>query len=409
MVLCIGFASISLFRNAATAFDRPEFIHIVTTRTHGPSFAFRLCMKWTLFGISVVALSTAALAWPDASGRDGDPPKPPSADELRLRDEALARTRVFAGTSFDAGAIDVAKDPNTDAIDPALTTCRFLPTDPTGTTPKFDCELPGGEKIKVKYGWSREIPAEVAATRLLDALGFAADRMSRVKTLRCYGCVVSPFHVRVAMQKLGLTKQFDAHLEYDHFIDFTDVAVERKLKGESVEAGDVKGWDFHELAKIDPARGGAGRAEVDALRLMAMFLNHWDNKARNQRLLCVGSDSENCAHPVAMIQDTGSDFGPSKMNLDHWWHTPIWADAATCTLSMKGFPWDGATFEDVQISEEGRQLFGNRLKQLPAPQIEALFTAAGFDNVDQWVAAFQARARQVSERAACPSRVSTSS
>jgi hypothetical protein len=360
-------------------------------------------MKWTLFGISVVALTAVALAWPDASGRHTDPAKPPSADELRLRDDALGRARVFVDASFHAASIDFSKDPNADAIDLELTTCRFLPTDPTGTTPKFDCELPGGEKIKVKYGWSSEIPAEIAATRLLRALGFAADRMSRVKTLRCYGCVVSPFHVRVAMQKLGLTKQFDAHLEYDHFIDFTGVAVERKFKGESVEAGDVKGWDFQELSKIDPARGGAGKAEVDALRLMAMFLNHWDNKARNQRLVCVASDSEDCPHPVAMIQDTGSDFGPGKMNLSHWWHTPVWADAASCTLSMKGFPWDGGTFQDVQISEAGRQLFADRLRQVSAAQIEALFSAAGFEDVDQWVAAFQERARQVSERAACPS------
>jgi len=365
-----------------------------------------VCMKWTLFGITVVALSTVALAWPDASGKDTDPPKPPSAEALRLRDDALARARVFvdkSDKSFDAAAIDFSKDPNADAIDPALTTCRFLPTDPTGTTPKFDCELPSGEKIKVKYGWSREIPAEIAATRLLRALGFAADQMSRVATLRCFGCVISPFHVRTVMQKLGLTKQFDAHLEYDHFIDFTGVAVERKLKGESVEAGDVKGWDFHELSKIDPARGGASRAEVDALRLMAMFLNHWDNKARNQRLVCVASESEDCRHPVAMMQDMGSDFGPPKMNLDHWWHTPIWADAESCALSMKGFPWNGGTFQDVQISERGRRLFGDRLKQLSARQIKTLFTAAGFEDVDQWVAAFQERAHQVSERAACSS------
>jgi len=365
-------------------------------------------MKWTLFGISVVAFSTMALAWPDRSGGDSEPGKPASAHELRLRDDALARARVLTGEPFDAAAIDFSKDPNGDAIDTTLTTCRFLPTDPTGTTPKFDCELPGGEKIKVKYGWSREIPAEIAASRLLHALGFAADRMSRVATLRCFGCVVDPFHVRVAMQKLGLAKKFDDHLEYDHFIDFTGVAVERKLQGESVEAGDLKGWAFYELSKINPSRGGATRAEVDALRLMAMFLNHWDNKARNQRLVCVGSDSDDCEHPVAMIQDTGSDFGPSKMNLDHWWHTPVWADAESCTLSMKDFPWHGGTFQDGQISEEGRRLLGDRLKQLSPRQVETLFTAAGFDDVPKWVAAFQERVRQISERAPCPSSVSAS-
>lgn len=365
-------------------------------------------MKRTLFGVSLVILSAVALAWPEASGRDHGPRQPPSADELRLRDDALARARVFADEPFDAAAIDFSKDPNGDAVQPALTTCRFLPTDPTGTTPKFDCELPGGEKIKVKYGWTREIPAEIAATRLLHGLGFAADRMSRVTTLRCFGCVVSPFHVRVAMQKLGLMQHFDAHLEYDHFIDFSAVAVERKIKGESIEAGDMKGWAFYELSKIDPARGGAKRAEVDALRLMATFLNHWDNKAHNQRLVCAGSASADCPHPVAMIQDTGSDFGPYKLDLGHWRHTAVWSDAESCTLSMKDLPFGGGTFQDVQISEDGRRLLGDRLKQLSARQIETLFTAAGFTDVEQWVAAFQARVHQVSERAACPSRSSSS-
>ena len=40
---------------------------------------------------------------------------------------------------------------------------------------------------------------------------------------------------------------------------------------------------------------------------------------------------------------------------------------------MKWMPYDGGTFEDMKISEEGRRLLGDRLKQLPRAQIEALF------------------------------------
>jgi hypothetical protein len=364
-------------------------------------------VKWTLFGIGLVALATLGLAWPDKSG-SAEAPRPPSAEQLHVRNNALARARVFRDEAFHASTIDFTKDRNAGVIDRTLTTCRFLPTEPTGTTPKFDCELPSGEEIKVKYGWTVEIPAELAATRLLDAIGFGADRMSRVKTLRCFGCVVAPFHVRVMMQRLGIAKAFDRHLEYDHSIDFQNVAVERKLDGDSIGAGDNKGWGFYELSMIDPSRGGASRAEVDALRLMAMFLNHWDNKAANQRLICEGSKSEDCKHPLAMIQDTGSDFGPSKLNLAKWSDTPIWADAATCTISMKALPWGGATFKDVRISEEGRRLLGDRLKQLSAAQIETLFTVAGFQDVPQWVAAFQEKVRQVSDRSSCPSGSSSS-
>ena len=363
-------------------------------------------VKWTVFGVALVTLGMLGLAWPDKSGQS-QPLKPPSAEELHVRNDAFARARVLR-REFDAATVDFSKDPNAGAIDTTLTTCRFLPAEPTGTTPKFDCELPSGEEIKVKYGWTSEIPAELAASRLLHALGFGADRMSRVKTLRCFGCVVAPFHVHVMMQKLGILKSFDKHLEYNHAIDFQNVAVERKLDGDSIGAGDNKGWGFYELSRIDPSRGGASRAEVDALRLMAMFLSHWDNKASNQRLICEGSKSEDCNHPLAMIQDTGSDFGPSKMNLAKWSGTPFWADAASCTISMKTMPWGGATFEDVRISEDGRRLLGDRLKQLSTAQIETLFTAAGFQDVPQWVAAFEEKVRQVSDRSSCPSGPSSS-
>ena len=51
-----------------------------------------------------------------------------------------------------------------------------------GTTPKFDCERPGNDVIRVKYGRGNpELHAEIAATRLLSALGFGADRMFVVK------------------------------------------------------------------------------------------------------------------------------------------------------------------------------------------------------------------------------------
>src|SRR6476661_3654972 len=47
-----------------------------------------------------------------------------------------------------------------------------------GATPKFACRLPDGDEVKVKYGRENgEVYAEVAASRLLWALGFGADRV----------------------------------------------------------------------------------------------------------------------------------------------------------------------------------------------------------------------------------------
>ena len=328
----------------------------------------------------------------------------PSAEEQSLRDSALARAKVLFAPALDA---DFDRDPNAAIIDAHLTTCTIVPGELTGTTPKFECRLENGEKIKVKYGWTREIPAEIAATRLLQALGFPSDRMSRVERLRCFGCVVSPFHFRMAAALFGLERAFERHLDFGRATEFSNVAVERKFPGDAVETSTAKGWGFYELSKIDEASGGATRAEIDALRLMAVFLVHWDNKLENQRLVCQGSEVP-CDRAIAMLQDLGSDFGPYKVNATGWRNTPIWANTSACALSMKGMPYDGGTFEDVRISEAGRQLVADRLGALTSDQIVTLFRSAGFTDLDQWVSAFEDKVRQIAGNR-CPSLSDASS
>ncbi len=74
--------------------------------------------------------------------------------------------------------------------------CRYIYTSVSGTTPKFDCALPDGERIRVKYGQTPEIHGEVAATHLLTALGFGADDVTMVRRVRCHGCPRWPFRSR---------------------------------------------------------------------------------------------------------------------------------------------------------------------------------------------------------------------
>lgn len=353
----------------------------------------------TLFGAALVAAWVVALG--AFENGDGLPAVP--AEAWSARNDALTRAKVFRVDAFDAGRIDFAADPNLGVVDPALTICRYKPEETSGTTPKFDCELPGGEIIKVKYGWTNEIPSEVASTRLLHALGFGADRVSRVHRVRCYGCPVQPFHLRSLAEFLGLESLLDRRLDYTGHRDFTHVSAERNIEGEAIEVGRERGWAFHELKNIDPSRGGATQAEVDALRLMAVFLHHWDNKTSNQRLICLDSETADCRHPLAMIQDGGADFGPKKVDLDEWRSRPVWSgNASKCHLSMRGVPYNGGTFEDVEISDEGRRLLGERLRQIPRDQIAALFTVAGFDHVPEWVAAFEEKVEQIVNRPACP-------
>lgn len=362
-------------------------------------------MKRTLY--SVVLVAGAGFALSNFEMGDGLP-KPPEK-EWAARNQAFARAKVFRGEAFEPLKIDFTADPNRGAVDPKLTTCKYKPDEVSGTTPKFDCELENGDKAKVKYGYTKEIPSEIAASRLMHALGFGADRVSQVEKVRCYGCPFQPFHTRSLWEMIGVTDYFDKRIDYESYRDFDSVSVERNLEGEAIEAGPERGWAFYELKKIDPAQGGATRAEVDALRVMAIFLHHWDNKTANQRLTCPGSKTADCRHPLAMIQDVGSDFGPKKADLDTWKSKPVWADEASCTVTMKWMPYDGGTFEDVKISEEGRRLIGDRLKQISRAQIESLFNAAQLEDIPQWVATFEDKVRQIADRPSCPAMTKPSS
>ena len=173
-----------------------------------------------------------------------------------------------------------------------------------------------------------------------------------------------------------------------------------------IETEEVEGWAFFELDLIDPKKGGAPRAHVDALRLLAVMLSHWDNKSENQRLVCLSEkdwpEGGKCSKPFAMLQDVGSAWGPRKVDLPEWEAAPIWSDRATCATSMDALPYHGATFTPVKITEAGRQHLGGLLSRLSDRQIEDLFRGARFDQptgliglhaspIPEWVRVFKAK------------------
>jgi hypothetical protein len=335
--------------------------------------------------------------------------------EKKQRDEALKRLKVWKAT--DPASFDFTANPP----DPSgllsnaaerIVRCRYVPTAPRATTPKFDCALSNGDVVKVKYGWATaEVRAEVAASHLLAALGFGADQMFFVPRLRCFGCPRFPFEVTQVLDWIGLREAIVSRLPPDRFVDFEWVAVERRFAGREIVAGDDKGWSWGELERVDPA-AGATRAELDALRVVARFLSHWDNKSANQRLVCVAAPGRGaCPQPFALIHDLGATFGPEKIDLAHWEATRIWADAAGCRISMRDMPYDGGTFPDVTISEAGRALAARQLGALSDSQITDLFEAAHFSSfrgwhlrswpVAEWVRAFHAKVDEVRSAGPC--------
>jgi hypothetical protein len=366
-------------------------------------------------GVAVVLAAGLTLA--TRGGPGTDPPadsgeRPSISPEERLA--VLTRAQVWSQPGVAPGRARLGAAPD----QPALVECDFQVTELGGTARKFDCELADGRKIRVKYGRTPEVPSEVAASGLIHALGFGADEVMLVERLRCHGCPADPF---LAMKTTDATRTqgwFERLVDYGRSKDFTWVSVERKHPGRPIRSDDLEGWAFFELDHIDAAKGGAPRAHVDALRLLAVFLAHWDNKSENQRLVCLsaetGAELAQCRRPLAMLQDVGGTFGPRKVDLPQWERTPIWADRQRCTIDMATLPHGGSTFAPVTIGEAGRRHLADLLAQLTPQQLADLFAAARFDQpigvlrgaappVDEWVRVFTEKVAAITEGPPCPS------
>jgi hypothetical protein len=334
----------------------------------------------------------------------------PDAREDDVRRNALEIASVWSEPAVPLAAATLGA--GADALpDPGV--CRFQPGEPSGATPKFDCVFEGGRRLKVKYGKNPEIHTEAAATRLLSALGFGADRIDLLRTLRCFGCPEDPGAVKPG-----------APVDVSKHTDFSIVAVERRLPGLAV--GD-DGWKWDDLDKAQALGRGAPREHRDALRLMAVLLNNWDNRADNQRLTCLPEGyppgkGGHCGKSIAYMHDVGGTFGrvggetkdERKLDLPGWNAVPVWKDRATCTVGIKSPRLHGASFGEVQISEAGRRFLAERLTALSAHQLQALYDGAWFADyadagpesrdVAGWVSAFQSKVRQIAEGAPCPTR-----
>ena len=360
----------------------------------------------------VLGLAGASAAC-DVGTAAADPPA--DAARARVRDDALTRARVwhppatpishFDFTANPAGGFGTGDDVN----------CEFTVQRLTGRTQKFHCKLADGRVVKVKYGASNgELQAEVAGTRLLHALGFPADDMFVVHSVQCAGCPAFPFEALLCHESVGIEPLcfYDA-MDPRHVRPIRPVVIERREPGTIVEAVEDQGWSWFELDRIDPSRGSPP-AEVDALRLLAVVLAHWDNKGANQRLVCPeGKELPDggCTEPLAMIQDLGATFGPQRVDLQNWRAFPVWQDRKTCAVSMESLPFGGATFERRRISEAGRQMLAGLLDQLTDRQLSDLFTAARFAeyeaiaaegrDVGAWVHAFREKITAVKEGGPC--------
>lgn len=191
----------------------------------------------------------------------------------------------------------------------------------TGDTPKFHCDLGKGDVVKIKYGEKNgEVYSEVAATRLLWALGFQSDVMYPAR-VTCRGCPADPF----ADSKDNWKKD---HTPITGSTVFPIAAIER-TGGSAIETPGYEGWAWPELdmLRVSPPQ----RAQLDALKLLAVFIQHSDSKPQQHELVCDDGakrkqedGGETCASAWLVIKDLGVTFGKatrlnnSKMVLADW-------------------------------------------------------------------------------------------
>jgi hypothetical protein len=332
-----------------------------------------------------------------------------TADPSDPRAAVIARAQVWKPT--DIAAMDLKTGPaGPKGFTPGETiTCSYVREKLGGKTPKFACRTDADDQLKVKFGGTNgEVYAEVLASRLLWALGFGADHMYSVRVV-CRDCPTD-FNGVERSRKESI---------------FDPAAVERKMPGESFRPDD--GWSWKELDLVDERAGGATRAQLDALRLLAVFIQHTDTKPEQQRLICLeepksdrtGKGPIPCARPFMLIQDVGVTFGrankynentPGSVNLIEWAKTPVWKSDASCIGNLPKSAT--GTLDNPPISEAGRQFLADLLVQLSDEQLHDLFDAArvtlrlrdphniksGFPTVDEWVAAFKQKRSQIVNR-----------
>jgi hypothetical protein len=372
------------------------------------------------FAALTVAGATVASGTSGPVARAADGPDGPirlNALSPAARLDYLRRAQVWMGTR--TASLDLLAGPPHPGALPFLAevACHYVdePGGRSGKSPKFYCRR-DKDQLKVRYrGSNGEVYAAVAASRLLWALGFGVDPQYPVR-ITCLQCPIEPWYWKT-------TQRVEEKV-------FDPAIVERRFQGVTIESRDDEGWTWAELDLVDPAKGGAPREQREALKLLAVLLQHGDNRASQQRFVCLpegvqrGPEGETCTRPFLAFHDLGATFGGAgrltrnavaKLSYAEWSKKPIFKDPARCVGQLHGARH--GELEDPTISEAGRQFLAERLDLLSPRQIHDLFTAAQIGKrgemleeagkkrpvtVEDWVRAFVRKRAEIAD-ARCPS------
>jgi hypothetical protein len=328
------------------------------------------------------------------------------------RQEAIRRAGVWSPTNIPSLNLKAGPNVNGGFASNGWVTCDYKKTQLGGHSAKFACETSPGHEVRVKYGpRNAEIYGEVLSTRLFWALGFAANRVYPVR-VRCHGCPTDPWESPIVAGKVA---------------DFDPAVIERRLPGRAMETKSDSGWRWSELDDIGPDAAPGARAQRDALKLLAAFVQHTDSKAANQTLFCpkgkeVGPTG--CRSPLLMVSDLGLTFGhaglliknKNSVSLDAWTQVPVWKEGGQCVAELNSSLT--GSLSDPKIGEAGRAFLAGLLVQLTDAQLRDLFETARVTrrssdpssdpekdgrpgSVEQWVMAFKLKRAEIVDKR-CP-------
>jgi hypothetical protein len=413
--------------------------------------AFRLLLRSTLFLALVAPAAASAQAQPGTS--------PVKSGffivSAKARLDNISRASLFEPldiSQLDTRAGRQLQPESRNLPNDVTIECYYKYGAPGGVTPKFRCVGPrnpndstarlpvivtnaSGEPVdvkvdllKVRYG-SVKVFSSVITTRLEWALGFGSDIETPVAKVICHGCSPDP---------VTQTGPVDATNAFPRPGARAQVSVEQSLEGTGIyvrgmrfdrdNGEDNPSWNWSELDVItDPDR----KAQADALKLFAAFIQHVDNKGLQNRLLCRSAvDSAGaCPDPVLYIHDLGNTLGTNRnflflhgtnpLNFEAWKQARVWNDEHACVAALQMISRTGPGLTNPRISEAGRRLLADRLTMLinarnsdGSSKLRDIFDAAHIEkyddhgrhySADDWVTVFVMRAKQITGKSdPCP-------
>jgi hypothetical protein len=268
--------------------------------------------------------------------------------------------------------------------------CSFQEPDPNdkpgGATPKFWCVDDQGHSFKVKYQQGQDfgyhgVHGEILATRLFWALGFPADAIYPVK-IKCKNCPQRPWEYIKAFYN---NKTSELKKPRVQVLEIDNAVIEFKFPYDKIEMTKSQGWSWSELKTLSKENEELA-TQREALALLAAFVQHADNKAEQQRLVCMDEDRKKeqpCLKPMLMIQDLGFSFGQGDLNndkvkstasLEGFKDAPIWSNKEQCITHVNYYR-TGEPIE-IKVSEKARRFLVDKLEKLSDNDLINLFVAA---------------------------------